>query len=79
MEFKRHDIVRHVKTGELYVILCGPRDGLTHENTGEAGYIYQAMFFRDVLWYRPAKQMEDGRFAFERSSTHGAEGRFPEY
>jgi hypothetical protein len=31
-KFKRHDTVKHVKTKNLYMIILGPKDGVTLES-----------------------------------------------
>jgi hypothetical protein len=61
------------------MIILGPKDGVTLESTGEPAYVYQRFFTNEdsKLWVRSAKEMEDGRFEFKHSSTHGAEGRMP--
>jgi hypothetical protein len=80
-KFQRHDLVTHVKSGEDYMVVLGPHDGVTLESTGEPAYMYQRFFWRvegKELWVRSAKEMEDGRFEFKFKSSHGACGRTPD-
>lgn len=79
-KFQRHDSVTHLKTGAVYMIVLGPRDGVTLEATCEPAYLYQRFWTSEDkrLWVRSAAEMEDGRFEFKHRSTHGACGRTPD-
>jgi hypothetical protein len=79
-KFKRHDLVTHRKTENVYMVVLGPQDGVALEATGEPAYVYQRFFKVEDprLWVRSATEMEDGRFEFKQNSTHGACGRIPD-
>lgn len=59
-KFKGGDIVRHVRTKNLYEIKALP-DLLRIESTGEPAYAYLGKSDR-LVWVRSQAQMEDGRF-----------------
>lgn len=71
-EFKRHDLVEHLKTGFLYIIVLGPEEGIVLEATNEPAYVYKSLFYKSALWVRSAKEMQDGRFVLRERTTHGA-------
>lgn len=62
--FKKGDIVRHIRTGNIYRIVMTPNDRVRIELDGSPAYAYVIHpFFDDMLWIRPATEMEDGRFS----------------
>lgn len=68
-KFKKGDVLKHGKTGMVYVILETPADGLRLEKTNEPAYCYQELAITDYAlprWVRSAKEMEDGRFVLIR-------------
>lgn len=58
MKFARGDVVKHIKSGGVYVIDLLAR----MESNAEPVYAYSLICDRQVVWIRPATQMEDGRF-----------------
>lgn len=67
-KFNRHDIVRHVKTGNLYYIVATPDTCRIEADNSEA-YAYEELAGQDKkLWVRPKSEMEDGRFKIHTQS-----------
>lgn len=69
-KFKRGDIVQHLKTGDVYCVMCDLGDGFRIETTDEPAYIYWLSMTHHsgdgerllVRWIRSQKEFEDGRF-----------------
>ena len=59
--FERHQKIRHVKTGKVYVILTTPIEGSYLEYCNETYYTYVGGIPR-TMWLRRTSEMEDGRF-----------------
>jgi hypothetical protein len=55
--FMNGEIVIH-RNGSLYEIICKALE----EKTMEMVYVYKSVDKGDVIWTRPIKEMEDGRF-----------------
>lgn len=73
-KFNRHDIVRHVKTGNLYYIVATPDTCCIEADNSEA-YAYEELAGQDKkLWVRPKPEMEDGRFV--KDGYEGIIGKF---
>lgn len=62
--FQHGELVKHAKTGTVYVIHTVPEDGLRLGSTGEPAYAYQAQALGPwpLIWVRGQAEMEDGRF-----------------
>ncbi len=61
-KFKRKQLVRHVKTGELYRIVYTPTYCRLEANN-EPAYAYRHATERNApMWIRGQSEMEDGRF-----------------
>lgn len=75
--FRRHDVVRHVKTQGLYIILATPEYGITLERGAEPAYLYQSLLISETerVWVRSAVEMEDGRFEYVDHYRGAARGR----
>lgn len=68
-KFKKGDVLKHNKTGTVYVILETPTDGLRLKKTNEPAYCYQELAITDYVlprWVCSAKEVEDGRFVLIR-------------
>ncbi len=52
--------VKHVKTGNIYMVYKTPRKDARLEHNNEAYYQYKG--HDDVWWIRCKSEMEDGRF-----------------
>ena len=60
---KKGDIVRHIVTGNTYVILHDPMDDYIIESTGESAFVYRSyQHATPYCWVRPVSEMVDGRF-----------------
>lgn len=66
--FEPGDIVRHLKSMRLYIVLQAPPFAI-NESNGEPVYCYRAAAQQSVgtapdprWWFRPMHEMEDGRF-----------------
>jgi len=61
--FLRGRLVRHKKTGGVYVIVSDLGDKLRIEATNKPAYAYMSVESgKHPTWVRPASEMEDGRF-----------------
>lgn len=66
MKFEVGTVVKHVKSGGLYLILGTP-DQYRIESTNEPAYVYRSTHgdaYNNPIWIRSKKEMEDGRFTF---------------
>jgi len=62
MKYNNFTLVRHIKTGNLYLIIGTP-DKIFIEKGATPAYAYQGVKHqRDRIWVRPQAEMEDGRF-----------------
>jgi len=60
-KFKKHDKVKHLKSGLEYTILNNPIKSMRLEHSNEPFYQYTAG--KGVAWFRCKSEMEDGRFS----------------
>jgi len=64
-KFKNGDLVRHLKSGIIYIINDSPREFEKLEYCNESFYSYFKNDKNDnesLLWFRCKSEMEDGRF-----------------
>jgi len=68
-QFKKGDIVKHLKGGGLYVIVDVPTIGMVLEHCNDTFYKYKKIIFVGKTysvgrktWHRGKHEMEDGRF-----------------
>ena len=66
-EFKQGDVVRHLKTGNVYQIITDAR----LESTLEDVFVYRALAAEKSTWVRPKGEMQDGRFVLVTSNHRG--------
>lgn len=59
MKFAKGDVVRHLKSGDVYVIDMH----VLLEKDASPAYAYSMIYNRGIVWVRAASEMEDGRFA----------------
>lgn len=69
MQFRRKQLVRHVKTGAVYRIVHTPSTPCVLEANTAFAYAYKLVHTKEgdrmpgaCLWVRSAFEMEDGRF-----------------
>lgn len=60
-KFQQGNVLRHVKTGGIYVVMETPRDNVQLEYCRESFYEYWAID-TNQFWLRKKSEMEDGRF-----------------
>lgn len=65
MKFAKDDIVRHNKSGGVYVIDMH----VVLERDQTPAYAYSLIYDRRIVWVRPAVEMEDGRFTLCQPSS----------
>lgn len=71
--FKKGDIVRHIRTENIYRIVWTPGDRVCIEHGATPAYGYRLQDnFDDTLWIRPATEMEDGRFLLVEEAARAA-------
>lgn len=69
MKFKSGDIVKHLKTGNLYIVEIDS-ESCRLEATNEPAYAYRRADGSDFrVWIRSAEKMEDGRFEINENSN----------
>ncbi len=77
-KFDRASVLRHIKSGGLYVIVLGP-NMVKIEDTAQPAYAYRVLQNdgtpSGALWVRSQVEMEDGRF--ELVSKHNPEKSGP--
>jgi len=61
-KFKVGQIVRHLKSGNLYRIAQGPDEGHRLEYCDQTFYVYKSVAHNGYEWYRRSDEVEDGRF-----------------
>ena len=61
IKYKIGDKLKHVTSGDNYVIVAYPNDNRLLESTGDRFYEYRANG-GDIVWHRAEREMEDGRF-----------------
>lgn len=77
-KFKKGDTVRHLKTGDHYLIINNPDAGFRLEATDEPAYIYWLSADHHpgdaerllIKWIRSQKEFEDGRFKLLQEETN---------
>lgn len=60
-KFRKHQLVRHVRTGTVYKILHLPMNTRL-EAMNEPAYAYYDVAKNGPIWVRAQVEMEDGRF-----------------
>ena len=75
-KFRNGEHVRHLKTGEVYVVVGTPSDGYIIERTLEHAYCYKKRDPKNIVemnrkWIRSQTEMEDGRFAVDGHEQRG--------
>lgn len=78
--FSNSSVVRHIKSGGLYVIVMGP-DLVKIESNAEAAYAYRGLDGdgspSGPVWVRGQVEMEDGRFEQLHDPAHSPFGFVP--
>jgi hypothetical protein len=62
IQFAEGTCLKHLKTGDLYLITLTPESGLRIEATGEPAYGYRPLQDTTPVWVRSQTETEDGRF-----------------